>query len=103
MNVTALSSSPLRPTLHSMASSSSLSSSFGSVSGAFPGNHLNGVRNSNSSHALQQHQQQQQQQQHPPHQQLSSTPIMSAQNTSSLSSSVPTSTVPRSEEHTSEL
>lgn len=96
MNVTALSSSPLRPTLHSMASSSSLSSSFGSVSGAFPGNHLNGGRNSNSSHALQQHQQQQQQQQHPPHQQLSSTPIMSAQNTSSLSSSVPTSTVPSS-------
>ncbi|KAG9066435.1 hypothetical protein KI688_001661 [Linnemannia hyalina] len=93
MNVTALSSSPLRPTLHSMASSSSLSSSFGSVSGAFPGNQLNGGRNSNSSHGLQQ---QQQQQQHHPHQQYSSTPIMSAQNTSSLSSSVPTSTVPSS-------
>lgn len=94
MNVTGLSSSPLRPTLHSMASSSSLSSSFGSVSGAFPGNQLNGGRNSNSSHGLQQHQQQQQQ--HQPHQHYSSTPIMSAQNTSSLSSSVPTSTVPSS-------
>ncbi|KAK3839869.1 MAG: hypothetical protein J3R72DRAFT_175386 [Linnemannia gamsii] len=100
MNVTGLSSSPLRPTLHSMASSSSLSSSFGSVSGAFPGNQLNGGRNSNGSHGLQQHQQQhqhqqqQQQQQHQSHQHTS-TPIMSAQNTSSLSSSVP-SAVPSS-------
>lgn len=34
VNVSTLSSSPLRPTLHSMASSSSLSSSLGSVSGA---------------------------------------------------------------------
>ncbi|KAF9935217.1 hypothetical protein FBU30_006302 [Linnemannia zychae] len=89
LNVTTLSSSPLRPTLHSMASSSSLSSSFGSVSGAFPGNQINGGRSSNSSYGLQQHQQQQHQQHQYP-----STPIMLAQNTS-LSSSVP-STVPSS-------
>ncbi|KAG0205229.1 hypothetical protein BGX33_008028 [Mortierella sp. NVP41] len=93
MNVTALSSSPLRPTLHSMASSSSLSSSFGSVSGAFPGNQMNGGRNSNGPHGLQQHQQQQQQQQQS--HQHSSAPVMLSQGTSLLSSSVP-STVPSS-------
>ena len=56
LNASTLSSSPLRPTLHSMASSSSLSSSYGSISG-----HANGGRNSNTSHGIQQQQQHQQQ------------------------------------------
>ncbi|CAO3570052.1 unnamed protein product [Mortierella alpina] len=56
MSASTLSSSPLRPTLHSMASSSSLSSSYGSISG-----HANGGRSSNVSHGIQQQQQHQQQ------------------------------------------
>ncbi|KAG0205326.1 hypothetical protein BGX28_003034 [Mortierella sp. GBA30] len=57
ISTSTLSSSPLRPTLHSMASSSSLSSSYGSISG-----HANGGRGSNASQGLLQQQQQQQQQ-----------------------------------------
>ncbi|GJJ78072.1 hypothetical protein EMPS_10431 [Entomortierella parvispora] len=60
LNVSALSSSPLRPTLHSMASSSSLSSSYGSISGAMVNSQSVGGGNSNVPFTqLQQHQQMQ--------------------------------------------
>ncbi|KAI1317159.1 hypothetical protein EDD11_008950 [Mortierella claussenii] len=78
MTVSALSSSPLRPTLHSMASSSSLSSSYGSVSGVVAAGHANGGGPSNGSVNGQGH---------PP---TTSGPSSMNQGASFLSSSVPT-------------
>ncbi|KAF9942050.1 hypothetical protein BGZ65_011690, partial [Modicella reniformis] len=79
-----LSSSPLRPTLHSMASSSSLSSSFGSVSGAVTSAQANGGVGNGATHG---------------HQQTTPGPSPSSHGSSSLPSSAPTniSTSPTSQ------
>ncbi|KAF9188746.1 hypothetical protein BGZ51_000344 [Haplosporangium sp. Z 767] len=76
MNAAALSSSPLRPTLHSMASSSSLSSSFSSISGAMTSGQANGMRSGTGVHG--------QQQQHP-----SNASLPGHGSSSLLSSSIP--------------
>ncbi|KAF9110544.1 hypothetical protein BGX27_006204 [Mortierella sp. AM989] len=74
MAASAISSSPLRPALHSMPSSSSLSSSFGSISGAIAGHTSVGASNGAAYG----------------NQQLVSGPPFVGHGSSSLSSSVPT-------------
>ncbi|ORZ01814.1 hypothetical protein BCR41DRAFT_375212 [Lobosporangium transversale] len=81
-NITAptLSSSPLRPALHTVASSSSLSSSFGSMSGTTTTSQTNGGTVSNGGAAAH------------GHQPINSGTTLPAQVSSALSSSIPTTT-----------